>query len=312
MHKLLNHKNTVLFSTTIITILLLFGIHTSYIQGENAELLQSNEELQKAFKTLALEREQGQQEKEVLEKELLKLQEELENYKKESKPSNSKSQGQKEETKKPAADKRAYLTFDDGPSANTAKILDILKEYDIKATFFVIGSETEANKKLYKRIVEEGHAIGNHTYTHNYSKIYKSVEAFMEDLKKLEDLLDEVAGVRPNIIRFPGGSKNGVSTRAGGSNLMNNLIAHLKEEGYQYFDWNVSSKDASAVTQDKKIIINSVLEGVQGKKDAIILFHDNAPKTTTVQALPEIIESLQSKGYSFEVLSKDSYYVHYR
>ncbi len=311
-NKLLSNKSTVFFSSTIISILLLFSIHTSYIQGENEKLILAHQVLQQSYETLETEKSQTLQEKEQLEKKLESLKQENDNYQKEIENLKTPVITNKTDTKKAAQNKTAYLTFDDGPSPNTTKILDVLKKHEIKATFFVIGSETETSKKIYKRIVEDGHAIANHTYSHNYNKIYSSVEAYMEDTRKLENVLDEVTGVRPKIIRFPGGSKNQASTRAGGKGFMADLITALKEEGYQYFDWNVSSKDASAVTQDKEIIVKSVLEGIQGRKDAIILFHDNAPKTTTVEALPEIIEALKEKGYKFEVLSKDSYYVHHR
>lgn len=305
MNKLLSNKSTIFFSSTIISILLLFSIHTSYIQGENEKLAQTYQELQKSYETLEIEKSRTLQEKEQLEKELEALKQKNDNYEEELKRLKSPIVNNKKDAK------TAYLTFDDGPSPNTTKILDILKKYDIKATFFVIGSGTETSKQIYKRIVEEGHALGNHTYSHNYSKIYSSTESFMEDVWKLEALLDEAAGVKPKIIRFPGGSKNQAGTKSGGKGFMAGLIARLQEEGYQYFDWNVSSKDASAVKQKKEIIVRSVLEGVQGKKDAIILFHDSAPKTTTVEALPEIIEALKDKGYKFEVLSESSYYVHH-
>ncbi|WP_083273665.1 polysaccharide deacetylase family protein [Geosporobacter ferrireducens] len=290
----------------------MFSIHTSYIHNENEKLIQTYQELQQSYETLETEKSQMVQEKEQLEKELEALKNENDSYQKEIESLKTPIAQNKNDTKTAAQNKTAYLTFDDGPSPNTIKILDVLKKYDIKATFFVIGSETETSKKIYKRIAEEGHALGNHTYSHNYNKIYSSVESYMEDTWKLEALLDEAAGVKPKIIRFPGGSKNQASTRTGGKGFMAELITRLQEEGYQYFDWNVTSKDASAVTQEKEIIIRSVLEGVQGKKDAIILFHDNAPKTTTVEALPEIIDALKEKGYKFEVLSESSYYVHHR
>ncbi|SHI68285.1 Peptidoglycan/xylan/chitin deacetylase, PgdA/CDA1 family [Geosporobacter subterraneus DSM 17957] len=275
-------------------------------------MAQAHLELQQSFETLETEKAQMLQEKVQLEQALEALKQENDKIQKEMEALKEPVANQKTETLKVSQNKTAYLTFDDGPSSNTIKILDILKKYEIKATFFVIGSETESSKKIYRRIVEEGHVIGNHTYSHNYNKIYASVENFMEDIWKLEALLEEVAGVKPKIIRFPGGSKNQASSRAGGKGLMADLITRLQEEGYQYFDWNVTSKDASAVTPDKEIIVRSVLEGIQGKKEAIILFHDNAPKTTTVEALPEIIEALLEKGYKFEVLSETSYYVHHR
>lgn len=202
--------------------------------------------------------------------------------------------------------KTVYLTFDDGPSKNTEDILDILKEEGIVATFFVIGRADEYSKSLYKRIVEEGHAIGNHTYSHNYTAIYKSVDAFVEDFTKLENLLLEASGVKPKIIRYPGGS----NTLVGSDRTIHNaIIDEITKQGYVHFDWNVDSNDASKVTQDKDVIVNSVINSL--RKTSIILFHDSKPKTTTVEALPEIIKTLKDKGYSFEVLNSDGYKVQF-
>ncbi|RKD34163.1 polysaccharide deacetylase family protein [Thermohalobacter berrensis] len=206
--------------------------------------------------------------------------------------------------------KTIYLTFDDGPSKNTIKILDILKKYKVKATFFVCGNTTEFGKKVYKRIVNEGHAIGNHTFSHNYKVIYSSEEAFLKDLKKLENFLFSVAGVKPKIIRFPGGSNTSIGKKYGGIKLTERLTTKVLLDGYQYFDWNVSSRDATKVTQDKEIIINSVLQDVKDGGN-IVLFHDSWPKTTTVEALPTIIEELLKRGYRFDILTKDSFYVHF-
>lgn len=207
--------------------------------------------------------------------------------------------------------KTVYLTFDDGPSTNTGKILDILAEHDIKATFFVCGSNTEEGKKLYKRIVDEGHAIGNHTYSHNYKYIYSSEENFLEDFYRLEELIYSVTGVRPEIMRFPGGSNNTVSRRYSDDAFMERITTKILFEGYQYFDWNVDSLDASKVTQSKDVIVKAVLNGVLNNDISIVLFHDSWPKTTTVEALPIILKELLDRGYTFEPLTKDSYYKHF-
>lgn len=205
--------------------------------------------------------------------------------------------------------KTAYLTFDDGPSANTEQILDTLKTYGIKATFFVNGNAS--NKELYKRIIREGHVIGNHTYSHNYKSIYTTVEGFMEDFEKLNVFLEEVTGVRPTIARFPGGSNNQVSHKYGGEEIMKEIVRAVVDKGYQYFDWNVSSLDTEKVKQDKNIIVNAVLEGAKDKTQAVILMHDSAPKTTTAEGLPEIIEGLIQQGFIFKTLDEDSYAPHF-
>lgn len=208
--------------------------------------------------------------------------------------------------------KTVYLTFDDGPSANTVKVLDTLKTYGIKATFFVNGYSRQA--ELYKRIVNEGHAIGNHTYSHDYKYIYSSTENLIKDIEKLNNLLEKHTGVIPDIFRFPGGSDNYyvIGKYNGGRNVAKQMTQAVKEAGFEYFDWNVLSKDADVVTQDKNVIINAVLKGVEkNNKDSIVLFHDSSAKTTTAEALPEILNALVTKGYKFSTLSKNSYIVHF-
>jgi peptidoglycan/xylan/chitin deacetylase (PgdA/CDA1 family) len=207
--------------------------------------------------------------------------------------------------------KIAYLTFDDTMSENTVKILDILKKYEVKATFFPNMNSKEGNvefeKQMLKRMVAEGHAIGNHTASHDYSYVYSSIDHYIADTDKLNNYIYETVGVKPNIIRFPGGSNNQVSWKYGGKAFMKQLIPKVRELGYQYFDWNVSSADAAAATVPKENILNNVINGAKGKKEAIILMHQSKTKTTTAQALPEIIEGLKAMDYQFDSLSKDSY-----
>lgn len=205
----------------------------------------------------------------------------------------------------------AYLTFDDGPSRNTEKVLDILKEYGVPATFFVIGEDTPFAYRMYRRIVQEGHAIGNHTYTHNYSEIYKSPKAFMEDFYRLEKLLEKVVGVKPDIMRFPGGSRSASAQNTAGYDVIHYIIRILRANGYQYFDWNVSSGDAFVPAADKEQIIKNVLNGAKNRKEIVVLFHDTNPKDPTVETLPEIIERLKNMGYRFEILTKDGFCVQF-
>ena len=205
-----------------------------------------------------------------------------------------------------------YLTFDDGPSRNTEIILDILKRYGVKATFFVAGNSTSFGRAMYKRIIDEGHALGNHTYSHDYAKIYTSVEAYWEEHLRLEDLLFEATGTRPQIIRFPGGSNNTVSSKYGGVEIMDQLTQMVTGKGYRYIDWNLTSLDAAAVTQDAQLIIESVLSRVSTILNPIVLMHDSSSKTTTVEALPTIIEELHDLGFTFDVLSPTSYSVRFK
>ncbi len=195
-----------------------------------------------------------------------------------------------------------YLTFDDGPSENTIKILDILDRYSVKATFFVIGDSSLQAASIYRRIVDDGHAVGNHTYSHNYSEIYSSTEEFWKDIQKNDDLFFKNTGKHLDILRFPGGSNNTVSEKYC-KNIMNTLVNQAVQKNITYFDWNVSSLDAEAIVQKKEVIINAVIDGCKGKKCSIVLLHDNKKKTTTVEALPKIIESLKNDGFVFKTLS---------
>ena len=184
--------------------------------------------------------------------------------------------------------RKVYLTFDAGPSANTNKILDILALYDVKATFFVVGKEGEWAEEAYKRIVEEGHTLGMHSYTHVYQSIYASVEAYAEDLNRLRDYLYEVTGVESWFVRFPGGSSNTVSDIS-----MREFITYLNEEEITYFDWNVSSGDAGSRLLEAEEIVANCINGMGNKNTVVILMHDAAGKPTTVEALPALIERIQ-------------------
>ena len=201
-----------------------------------------------------------------------------------------------------------YLTFDDGPSDNTLEILEILRKYGIKATFFVIESE---KFDYIKNINDAGHTVGLHSATHNYSKIYSGINEYFNDLNHLADRVEQTIGKRPTVMRFPGGSSNQVSRKYCGG-IMTKLVSMVGEKGYSYFDWNVSSGDAQSAAPSYTYIRNNVLNGAADKNSACVLMHDSADKTTTVKALPEIIEGLMKMGYSFEPLSSESYGYHHR
>lgn len=198
--------------------------------------------------------------------------------------------------------KYAYLTFDDSTSANTTVILDTLKQYNVKATFFVTGKSDPA---LLKRMKDEGHVIGNHTMTHNYESIYANTDAFWADFNAERDYILETVGDVSMFLRFPGGSNNSIGMRRG---VMGAITAQAKEKGYIYVDWNVDSGDARGGTVPKETIIKNVISGSSNKTEAIILMHQTAPKTTTAQALPEIIVSLRAMGFQLKPLNESSYY----
>ncbi len=181
-----------------------------------------------------------------------------------------------------------YLTFDDGPSIYTDEILDILAEYDVKATFFVCGKPDAKYTDSYKRIVDEGHTLGMHSYSHKYSDIYSSVDAFSEDFKKLRHFLYDTTDVLPKYYRFPGGSSNKVTKVD-----IHDLMDVLEADGVTYFDWNVSAGDDRAGAT-KDTIYNNIVGNIPKFKHCIVLMHDAADKKSTVEALPEVIEAIQA------------------
>ena len=196
--------------------------------------------------------------------------------------------------------RRVYLTFDDGPSSNTDRILDILDQYGVKATFFVVGKEGYTEQ--YRRIVEDGHTLAMHSYSHKYSEIYSSLDAYKADLSKLHDFLYELTGEDCNIVRFPGGSSNTISHVD-----MWELISYLNQENMVYFDWNVSSGDATGGSKSVSQITRNVLDYVDQFNNAVILFHDAANKDSTVDALPAIIEKiLESDNTVILPISEDT------
>ena len=190
-----------------------------------------------------------------------------------------------------------YLTFDDGPSARTAEILDILKEKNVKATFFVTGKTSDADKAILKRIVAEGHAIGIHTYSHKYSIIYASVENYLDDFNKIYTLVYETTGVKADIGRYPGGSINQFN-----SMIYTEISCEMIRRGFTYYDWNASAGDASGSTS-KNAVLSNAISSVGSKNRAILLMHDSLSKRHTVAALPEVIDSLKAKGYTFDKLT---------
>ncbi len=206
-----------------------------------------------------------------------------------------------------------YLTFDDGPSKNTLKILDILQEYGIKATFFVIGNNQSGDSGIYRRILAEGHALGNHTYTHNFHEIYRSPAAFMEDFLRMEQYILKQTGMKTDIMRFPGGSSSAMAQEVSTYNIIvEDLISKVENRGYDYFDWNVSTGDGSGDLSSEEIIDNALEGAGRVDGDLVVLFHDSENRHTTVEALPAIIETYKTWGYRFDVLNKGAVEVKHR
>ena len=195
---------------------------------------------------------------------------------------------QEEKTSDQDQVRRVYLTFDDGPSPMTGQILDILSEYGVKATFFVVGRADKRYADDYRRIVEEGHTLAMHSYSHRYADIYRSTESFQEDLHKLQNFLYDTTGEWCKLYRFPGGSSNNASAVD-----MDELMDYLDRENITWFDWNVDAGDASGSISAYEIT-DRVIEGVKKHDNAVVLMHDAAEKGSTVEALPTVIETLLS------------------
>ena len=206
-----------------------------------------------------------------------------------------------EQTIKPTDDtttKKVYLTFDDGPGSQTGKILDILKKNHVKATFFVTGKEDASSKKMYKRIVKEGHTLAMHSYSHIQDVIYDSKEAFAKDLKQINRCLYEATGVHTKFYRFPGGSSTQNTSLP-----IQNFIDVLNKNHYLYLDWNVISPDINNANATKEQVVTGVMQGVDAYDTAVVLMYDVADKPMTVKALPSIIKQIKAKNY--ELLSVD-------
>lgn len=194
-------------------------------------------------------------------------------------------------------EKTVFLTFDDGPSRNTVKILDTLAEYNVCATFFVIGENlTEDGLEIAKRALEEGHMLGMHTETHRYDKIYHSVESFLTDYDKLAARFVEAFGECPAIFRFPGGSYSAYINP-----IKKDLAEELTRRGFIGYDWNVSGEDAVG-TPTAASIKKNIFDTIAGQEQPIILLHDSPCSNLTAEVLPDILEKLLAEGYQFMTL----------
>ena len=191
-----------------------------------------------------------------------------------------------------------YLTFDDGPGKHTGKLLDILAKYDVEATFFVVNT---GYYSTLTRMANEGHTVAIHTATHDFYEVYASEEAYFADLEKMQSIIAEYTGVKPMLLRFPGGSSNTISKFNPG--IMTRLTKLVEEKGYTYFDWNVDSNDAGGTTTSTGVY-NNVVSAVAKRKTSVVLMHDI--KGYTVNAIEDIIVWGLENGYTFKALTADS------
>ena len=194
--------------------------------------------------------------------------------------------------------KVAYLTFDDGPSNNTHQILDILKQNNIKATFFVLGSQVEIFPETTNRIYNEGHYIANHGYSHKYSEIYQSPEQVLNEFNQCNQIVAKTINVpeyNSHLFRFPGGSVGGKYAE-----LKKQAITLLEQNDILHIDWNSLTGDSEKVNPTEEYLMDNLQKTTEGKNSLVILMHDAQAKHITVETLPKVIEYLQQQGYSFE------------
>ena len=266
----------------IIIVLMIVGIVATWINC--AKIIKANAEYQLAY----------QQYQEAL----IKEQEELEKKRQEKLPKLTETGIENVKHIYSSDTKRVFLTFDDGPSSNTNQILDILNEREIKATFFVLGSNVEKKPEVVKRMYDEGHFIANHGYSHVYETIYQSPQAVLDEYNKCNQLVRNAIGEQEynsHLFRFPGGLAGGkyadIKNQANDLLLQNNIV---------HVDWNALNGDSEKTSPTIEYEMQRVQETVGNKQSVVILMHDAQAKKVTVEALPSMIDYLQGQGYEFK------------
>jgi peptidoglycan/xylan/chitin deacetylase (PgdA/CDA1 family) len=257
---------------------------TSSIEGLNSSIASLNSHVDKLNKELKTERAKVEEQK-----------------KKNGSSSGSSSSSHSSSS---GVVKTAYLTFDDGPSSITPKLLDELKKYNVKATFFVIGKDTPERRAWIKRESDEGHTVGIHSWTHKYNYIYSSEKNYLDDYNKIRDLIVSATGKEPKFLRFPGGTNNTVSLKYhNGAPIIPALLDDLKSKGVTPVDWNAGGLDAKSPVPSKATIVDGVVNICANKQKAIILLHDSDTHASSVEAVPEIITKLRKMGFTFKPLT---------
>lgn len=196
--------------------------------------------------------------------------------------------------------KTIYLTFDDGPSPITSKVLDTLKAQGIKATFFIVGEQIDKYPSIFKRIVDEGHEIGIHSDTHDYEQVYANLDAFLNDYEQTMKKIRAITNKPVTICRLPGGSINKFN-----KNISGDLIKELNLRGFANFDWNISAGDSNIKGLSSTEITSNIVSEAVSKNVGIVLMHDSDRMGTTSDALVEVIRKLREMGFNFGVLSNE-------
>ena len=206
----------------------------------------------------------------------------------------------------PQMDKTIYLTFDDGPSIYTPRLLKTLARYDAKATFFLVDTP-QCTEEMLQAMVAAGHSLGVHSLSHDFKTIYSGEDAFLEDLYAMQNVIREKSGITTTLMRFPGGSSNTVSCRYC-RGIMSRLVEAVTEAGFCYFDWNVDSGDAAGC-RDTEQLFQNVISGIQGREQAVVLLHD--VYSCSVQAVERILIWGKNHGYQFRALTPQSENCHH-
>jgi len=208
-----------------------------------------------------------------------------------------------EDKKTSNENKCVYITFDDGPTYITNKLLDVLKEKNVKATFFVVGKEIEGREDILKRIYDEGHSIGLHTYSHNFRKVYKSEDDFINEMIRTSDKVKEVTGFTSNIIRFPGGSSK---------HLNESFLNKLHSNNYKIYDWNANLYDGDYPNLSVYRFTENSKRFKGSSSEVIILMHCNSNNKNTLKALPIIIDYYKNSGYKILPITENTKEYYYR
>ena len=304
----------VLLIISILFFLIVDVLMYQSITEKNIKLHQLEKNIETLF-TIRKENKTSQKEVQVVTDEVEKMQKEIDKLTQKEEQLKQQEAALKEEKAKKetppqppvvTGNRVVYLTFDDGPSPRTSEILDILKKYNVKATFFVTNQNSQYDY-LIKRAYDEGHTIGLHTSSHNYHEIYASEDAYFADLQAIQDKVYNITGYRSTIIRFPGGSSNTVSRFNPG--IMTRLTQLVEERGFYYHDWNVDSEDAAGANEERQM--NNVMTYSPKHEVVNLLMHDSGNKYATVNSLEAKIKYYLDNGYSIEPITPSSPCVHH-
>ncbi len=258
------------------------------------------------LKTMALKAEKEEAAEEPGQNDAEGSEQKTETVKKEETKEETKPEENKVSVPSPASvytdgKKHVYLTFDDGPSDHTLDILELLEDNGMTATFFCIGKTDEHSKEMYRRIVEGGHTLAMHSYSHDYGALYASAKSFKEDFYKIQSYFEEVTGVKPMYYRFPGGSSNTVSKVS-----MKKCIKFLTKQGVAYYDWNALNGDAEGKVYAVKDMLKRTMDGIKAYQCPVVLMHDTNAKERTLEMLPKLIKKLKKMDAVVEGIDENT------